>query len=601
MNAPVTSPPVLRFDAPAPGSWNGESRTFTVVVATSADVERGSHIERMELAGFPLPESLPLMVNHSADVRDQVGTLRNFRLEALDGGHTALVADGQLSAGAPAPLEALLAEGALKNFSVSFSVSHWRESRADGRRVRIASRGRLIEGSFVVSPADPLSQIRSNPMPAPVPSIPSPSAPPADPAPVNRMSDDAFTIICRNAGVPDEIRNALASSPASDDVRLRMALAAVERQQPVIQTNRAHNDNSLDNPAVLRTALSGFYDAINRGAAPEGAAAGLFAQGERAVAERLCRNAGIETLGLTDAEVMRRAATTGDFAIAAGATFGLAMRREMEAAASPIAALFGRDTVSTFNAEVRGMVDWTTLAIADRLESGHYSHSYISESGEEVKVAVLGGITSRSYELGINAGGRLGNEGVQFGKRLTAEIADRQVTFVEQASAAGPTMKDGKTVFHASRGNVGTLTLDGSTEIAQLMKARSDMAARKGAGNVMIGQYPTHWLVHRDFEETALRLLSSVLASAVGDVNVLAGRLKVVVEPRLTNPAKSWLVVEPARMDGAVRVFLQGQEAPFTDSRIDFETDAVQFKIRHPFGLGWLEWRSWTRLDHVEG
>lgn len=413
-----------------------------------------------------------------------------------------------------------------------------------------------------------------------------------------RASAESFATICRAAGVPDAVRDSLAALDASDDVRLRMALRAVERQQPVIQTTLAHNDNTLDNPAVLRGAVAGFYDAVNRGAAPEGPAAAVFAQGERALAERFCRAAGISTLGLSDAEVCRRAATTSDFALVAGGTFNLAMRREMEGAAAPVSALFGRETVATFNPETRAQVDWTTLAIADRAESGHYAHSYLSETGERMFVAVLGGITARSYELTVNAGGRLGNEGVQFGKRLAAEIADRQVAFVEQSAGAGPQMADGKPVFHASRGNIETLDLDGS-EISQLMTLRGDMAARKGAGGVMIGVYPTHWLVHRAFEETALRLLSAVQASAVGDVNPLAGRLQVVVEPRLTNPARSWLVAEPAKMDGAVRVFLQGQEAPFTDSRIDFETDAVQFKIRHPFGLGWLEWRSWTRLDHT--
>jgi hypothetical protein len=156
-------------------------------------------------------------------------------------------------------------------------------------------------------------------------------------------------------------------------------------------------------------------------------------------------------------------------------------------------------------------------------------------------------------------------------------------------------------VFHASRGNIVDLTLDGQSEVKQVMSARSAMAKRKGVGNVMIGVYPTHWLVHSDFEDTALRLVASIQASAIADVNPLAGKLQVVVEPRLSNPDASWLVAEPSKMDGAVRVFLQGQEAPFTDSRINFDTDAVQFKIRHPFGLGWLEWRSWTRLDHKAG
>ena len=52
-------------------------------------------------------------------------------------------------------------------------------------------------------------------------------------------------------------------------------------------------------------------------------------------------------------------------------------------------------------------------------------------------------------------------------------------------------------------------------------------------------------------------------------------------------------------MDGAMRVYLIGNEAPFTDSRQNFDTDNIDFKIRQDFGLGWSEWRSWTRLDHA--
>ncbi len=584
---------VRRFQARSkPNSYDPETRSFTVVVATSAPVNCGSHFEILDLVSFGAsgwPESLPLQTDHSISVRDTVGILSNFRLETIEGDIKALIADGRLSSCADNDaLAANLKDGVQTSFSISFSVSKWRDSTdpTTGRKVRTALSGKLIEGSFVVNPADPHSRVRSDPMD------------PEETTQINRMTVEQWDTVCRAAGVPDAVREALRNSDTPDSERTALALAAVERSTPQVRTLRQHNDETLDNPVVLRNAVVNFYDTVNRGEQPSGQAAEVFAQGERALAERLCRSAGIATVGLSDAEVVRRAATTSDFPIIAGGTFNLAMRRELDAAASPVAALFGRDSVSTFNAETRGLVDWTSLAIADKLESGEYKHSFLHESGETVSVAVIGGITSKSYELTINAGSRLGNDGTQFGKRMAAEIADRQVAYVEQGNLSGPKMKDGNTVFHASRGNILNLSLDGVTEVKQMMRARSAMAKRKGVGDVMIGVYPTHWLVHSDFEETALRLLASIQASAIADVNPLAGKLQVVVEPRLSKPDASWLVASPAKMDGAVRVYLQGQEAPFTDSRIEFTTDAVQFKIRHPFGLGWLEWRSWTRLDH---
>lgn len=584
---------ILRFQAEIrPNSYDAEARTGEAIIASDRTVE-GVKLDFASFFAAGLPKSLSLQPDHDNRVTEKRGEWSDLRIEKADDGTNLLVGRFRLSKRADnEPLHTLLAEGMLRGVSVSFSVSKWGTATdaTTGKRVRLAREGRLIEASFVNNPADDAATIRSQPV---------------DPDEIEetqtetRMTPDQFDTVCRAAGVPDNVRLALRDSDAPDADRTRLALAAVERSSTPIRTVRQpSSDQTLDNPVVLRNAVVGFYDARNRGVEPEGPAREVFAQGERALAERLCRNAGIATLGLSDAEVIRRAATTSDFPIIAGDTFNLAMRRELDAAAAPIAELFGRDTVTTFNPETRALVDWTSLAIADRLESGHYKHSFVGESGETVQVAMIGGITSKSYELTINAGSRLGNDGVQFGKRMAAEIADRQVAFIEQASHAGPKMSDGNAVFHASRGNIEAFPQTEATLVSYLMGFRSKMAKRKGKGDVMVGTYPTHWMVHSDYETTALRLLTTIQASAVADVNPLAGKLKVVVEPRLTNPAKSWLAAEPAKMDGAVRVFLQGQEAPYTESRINFETDAVQFKIRHPFGLSWLEWRSWTRLDH---
>lgn len=588
---------ILRFQAEIrPNSYDAEKRTGEAIIATDRPVA-GVKLDFASFFAAGFPKTLSLQPDHDNRITEKRGEWSDLRIEKTTEGTSLLVGNFRLSKRADnEPLHTLLAEGMLRGVSVSFSVSKWGTTTdaATGRKVRLAREGQLIEASFVNNPADEIAAIRSQTVDETIEENQTET--------VTRMTPDQFDTVCRAAGVPDDVRQALRASDAPDTDRTRLALAAVERSTTPVRTVRQPtNDQTLDNPVVLRSAVVGFYDARNRGVEPEGAAREVFAQGERALAERMCRNAGIATLGLSDAEVIRRAATTSDFPIIAGDTFNLAMRRELDAAAAPIAGLFGRDTVTTFNPETRGLVDWTSLAIADRLESGHYKHSFVGESGETLQVAMIGGITSKSYELNINAGSRLGNDGVQFGKRMAAEIADRQVAFIEQASFAGPKMSDGNAVFHASRGNIeilATPTLGDATLISQLMGYRSKMAKRKGKGNVMVGTYPTHWMVHSEYEETALRVLASIQASAVADVNPLAGKLKVVVEPRLTNPAKSWLAAEPAKMDGAVRVFLQGQEAPHTDSRINFETDAVQFKIRHPFGLSWLEWRSWTRLDH---
>ena len=200
-----------------------------------------------------------------------------------------------------------------------------------------------------------------------------------------------------------------------------------------------------------------------------------------------------------------------------------------------------------------------------------------------------------------HAGFRI-NALVSQGRRLAADVADRAVAYLEQGNGAGPIMSDGETVFHASRGNIEELDVtDIDTVINSALAARSAMPKRKGKGNVMIGAFPSIWLVPSEFEPTAIRAVASISATEAGSINPLAGKLKVVAEPRLTEPHASYLVADPSAIDGFIRGSLAGQPGPYTESRWGFEVDAIQFKIRLDLALAFLEWRGWTRLDHVEG
>jgi hypothetical protein len=160
-------------------------------------------------------------------------------------------------------------------------------------------------------------------------------------------------------------------------------------------------------------------------------------------------------------------------------------------------------------------------------------------------------------------------------------------------------MKDASPFFAASRGNVaGLTTTDLGTIVSTAMDARAAASKRKGAGDVMIGVAPRYWIVPAEFEGDALRAIAAVNATTIEAVNPLAGRLEVFAEPRLTSPDTSYLVAPPASLDGLVRVSLAGQPGPYVESRWGFERDALELKIRLDIGLGAIEWRSWTRLDH---
>jgi hypothetical protein len=202
----------------------------------------------------------------------------------------------------------------------------------------------------------------------------------------------------------------------------------------------------------------------------------------------------------------------------------------------------------------------------------------------------------------MNGASALGNLSTAQGRRLAADVNDRMVAYITQATGAGATLRDTHPVFYSGRANIqpiDTTSLD--TVIEHALAARALASKRKGAGDVIIGVAPRFWIVPGEFEPIAIRAAAQIAAVEAANVNPLGGRLDVLAEPRLADPAKSYLVAPPALLDGMVRVNLTGAPGPMTESRWGFEVDAVQFKIRLDIGFAFVEWRSWTRLDHSAG
>jgi hypothetical protein len=91
--------------------------------------------------------------------------------------------------------------------------------------------------------------------------------------------------------------------------------------------------------------------------------------------------------------------------------------------------------------------------------------------------------------------------------------------------------------------------------IDALMNARTLASRRRGAGDVAIGVAPSIWVIPPESEALAVRALASVAATVAMAVNPLSGRLQIVVEPRLSDPNRSYLLAPPAQMErlGAAR------------------------------------------------
>jgi hypothetical protein len=572
---------LFRSAAIRPNSFNRETRTFTAVLATSSPLQRRGGYEVLDLESIVLPASAPILLDHRATVDATVGRAENIRREG-----DAIVGDCRISSDpALASLCERIADGTVDGVSIGYSVPRWNETRApSGERTRTAVGAVLRHAALVAEPADSRAGIRSN----------------DDDDDDRRSSGNAggnahIRALCRSLGLSRDMEDRAIDEQWDDDAIMRTVRS---RSRIDVSTT-----GSFDDPAFHRTAMVDSLVTRMIGSEPQGAARELAALSWPELHRRHLRAAGHSVAGLSDTEVITRALSTSDMPIIAGTAVNVVIRRTYDASVSPIAAMFGMRDLPDFRPVEVALVDWTTLGIGKVGELGEFKSSYVTESGERISLYTIGGITGVSRQLWINGAAALGNLSTAQGRRLAADVSDRMVAYLVQNNGAGPNMKDGDPVFSAApggRGNVLPLdTTDVTTVIDGVLAARAAASKRQGAGSVMIGVAPTVWVVEPTFEPMAIRALAQVAAAEAANVNPLAGKLSILSEPRLADPDVSYLVAPPSAMDGAVRVSLSGQPGPQTEGRWGFEVDAVQYKIRLDFGLGWLEWRSWTRLDHA--
>jgi hypothetical protein len=600
---------ILVRRAPATkSSWNPKSRTLEVVVSTFADYRRYGFIERLsrdpadwDLSRVSSPAGVPFLDSHNSFSSDA----RLGRVMSVSIGKNDIRADVKLNDSEDA--NALVREiegGTPPGISFGYNVGRWMlvEDSDDGSEVRVAREITVLEVSAVSVAADAGAHIREE---ARMPK----QAPATDP--VDEPVDDNVKIfgptekkrMVERFGLDQAFYTRHAKK---DEAAFRAAVLDALVDEHETSDIRSHvqirDHGSLDNPASFRAAaVTAFLDRIH-GRASEGLAAGVFANGEAAFARRVLQNCGQDIRGWSDQRVLRSYATTSDFSLIAGGVANVRVVETYREAAAPINEVFGQRLVPDFNKFTDALVDWTTLKIDKVNEHGEFKTSYVDEAGEVVQVFTVGGIVPLSRQLQVNAHGALDDLATNQGLALAAYTATRKVEFIEQNTYAGPKMADNKNVFSTgagAHGNIETLhTYNQNVTAQELMKLRGKAARRKGAGDVIIGVPPSIWLVHPDDEGYALQTLASINASELANVNPAAGRFKIISEPRLTAAGKSWILADPAKMRGAVQVVLEGQEAPYTESQAGFEIDGTKFKIRLDFGLSWLEWRSWTRLDH---
>ncbi|ATQ67868.1 MULTISPECIES: prohead protease/major capsid protein fusion protein [Methylosinus] len=603
---------ILTRSAPlAPASWNAQERSFDVVFATDAPIPRrdarGAYFEVLSLAGMePASPTFPVLDSHArGSLERQIGSANDIRV--IGGEARALV---RLSRANPIADRVAIDLDAGQTFGVStgYVILQAKESTRDGARYLVATRWTVVEISLTPIPADPRTGIRGLSMP--IENTPAATPAPSSPAAVERAASTQTPAIIDRAAVNAEIRSIArvasldqswidsqidagatiddARAAAFEALRTRSAPASEVRTTAVVGTD--HTD-----PEIRARALgAALFTRISPSHTPSEASRVYIGLSIPEIARDCLRTRGLQTTGLSSARVVERALqTTSDFPLLLADTVNRTLRQAYESAPAGVRMLARETTAKDFCAKHRLQFS-TAPTLAPVNEHGEFQSGAIAEAKESYSVSTFGRIIGFSRQAMVND--HLGAF-ADVTRRMGQAAAAFEAGFLADLVVSNPVMGDGKTLFHADHGNVGTGGTSASgpsaaINVESLNESRMAMRLQTGLQGELISVTPKYLLVGADRETEAEKAISTISPVQSQEVNPFQNKLAVVVDPRISN---AWYVVAaPAEIDGLEFAYLKGNAGPQVTSEVGFDV-GVRFRVRLDFGAGFVDWRSWFK------
>jgi phage head maturation protease len=570
-----------------PRSFDPEALTIEAVIASTTPVQRtdskGQFWEVLDPAGLDLDVtrgSSILDSHRSGGVGSIIGKIDDVWIEGSE-----VIARIRFSERPEVqPIIADVRSGVVSFLSVGYSVDKWKDGKnAQGERMRTATKWAAREASFVAVPADPAARTRS------VDDL-GDAHPRSDRATTNR----AIRQLARHAGVPLSIADDLIDRGATiEEANMRIMQDIITRGSVSIRAS-AHNDNSLDIPENFqRAATEGFYVRMEPSyrPAPEGRQFVGWTQAD--LAKECLRRAGQSITGLMPHALITRAMqSTSDYPAILANIMDKSMRLAYMAQPQGIRKVAKESSAVDFRAKSRVQFDHSGFTLDPVSETGEFHYGAFTDTAESYAVSSFGKIFALSRkalvndDLGVFADitRRTGMAAAEFERQFL-------VNMLITSSGVGPTMSDGVALFDSTHGNVAaTPAVIGSPS---LTAARLLMRSQTGPGGGLISVVPRYLVVPSTLETLAEQTITSIQATQTSNVNVFA-YLDLIVEPRLTDAKRWYVVADPALIDGLEYSYLSGQPGPQTESRAGFYVDGIEIKTRLDFGAGFIEWRSWS-------
>jgi len=566
---------LTRTAAFEPSTYNPEQRTVQVVFSTGADVERsdfeGPYIERLSMdpSAVDLSQLIggPVLDNHDrfSSVRAVLGVVTEASVDGKRGEATVRFSERPEVQGIARDVQ----QGIIRSVSVGYTVLNWQtEKRADGTRIKTATKWTPKEISFTPLAADAGARVRGQNMNEELQNQIRGIA-----AAVGVQTAFAEDLIQRNVSVDDAraaiIREAAKNTPAIDN------------RQPAVVTRDAGD-------GLVERLADGLYSRMNPTHKPEAGREFAYARISD-IARRCLEHRGLSTLGSPTELLTRALHTTSDFSAVLAEVYNKSLLA-LRSTPSAVQQLFRRATVADFRA--RHVVEiGDGPALAEVGETGEVTWGAIN-ARELASYSVKS--YARAFGISFQA---LVNDNVQalsdISEKMTRGARAWFAGFLANIIVSNPLLADGQGVFHAAHSNLaasGAAPSDTTIGAAKLaMRLQTD-----ASGNP-IDAPPRYIVIPAALEGTVDKLLATLYPTSSSTAETSARGLIPVVVPQFDQAGEKtawYLFADPTDAPVFEYSELSGYEGPRVETRQGFDTLGLEARVVWHVGAGAIDHRG---------
>ncbi|WP_156680063.1 prohead protease/major capsid protein fusion protein [Sphingomonas profundi] len=630
----------VRSLAVAPDSYDATARTVEAVLSAGTAVRRYYFTEELEISADAIDLArvtggvCPLLDTHNQYQLDGViGRILSVRIEG--GQLIGVLQFADTEAGRA--IETRVSAGELRAISIGYRVTRWQITATDDtdHETWRAVAWELLEASLVPVPADPNAVVRSAPgtpahgsqeeddmrrnLPtgaaAAAPAIASVSTPVDNARTVEVVADVIAPVVIEQRQVPAAVtvaairtaaRNAGLTDDATFELIERHEATPLTRDALMADIGRRFAERDSQAPTTSRvTVTRDAGDTMRRGMEEylfhrmsprsELADVGRAYRGMSLLrmAEEHLAAGGVSVRGLTPNEIAERALhSTSDFSN----LVGNGLNRRLRAAYDENQPSYRSWARRAPNAPDFRSVDVIQMSAMPDLvrvnEAGEFRYGTASDGKVSYAVVTYGRIIAVTRQLIINDDLRA-LERITTGFAGSAARLENRTVYAQITS--NPTMPDGKALFHADHGNLGS----GAISATSLAAMRKDMRLQKGLQSEELNLMPEHLLAPATQEQLAYQFTSSQFVPAKAtDVNEFRAGGRTALDPIVEaildgNSTTAWYgVASNAQVDTVEYAYLEGSEGVQMSSRMGFTVDGVEMKASLDFAAAVIDHRG---------